>query len=229
MEASRAHSELWEQRNARTRVSQAASTQRVPERYKFAVRCALSTVDNAVSRFTAKTTWIRVMRGFHPMTGSRRDGVTSRRHNRPPIASRITSEASFVGADSIIRRSPEYHAAREVALISSRTTRVRAQKCRRILCSELALRTVLSANRFVCRLRFSLFFTLRFSELQMFWRHPNAPSSVPIFDPRGITDKTLLRQLFEQFVGFTHPQFRDGMHGYNFIRPKRGVIGPMVL
>lgn len=58
----------------------------------------------------------RVMRGFDPMTGSRRDGVTGRRHNRPTIASRITSEASFVGADSIIRRSPEYHAAREAAL-----------------------------------------------------------------------------------------------------------------
>ncbi len=35
---------------------------------------------------------------------------------RPPVASRITSEASFVGADSLVRRSPEYRAAREIAL-----------------------------------------------------------------------------------------------------------------
>ncbi len=58
----------------------------------------------------------RVLRGVDPMTGTRTDGVTVRRHRRPSVASRITSEASFVAADSIIRRSPEYRAARETAL-----------------------------------------------------------------------------------------------------------------
>ena len=46
--------------------------------------------EGAVTRQMLKD---RVMRGFDPMTGSRRDGVTGRRHNRPTIASRITSEA----------------------------------------------------------------------------------------------------------------------------------------
>lgn len=57
----------------------------------------------------------RVLHGIDPITGTTTDGVTGRRHRRPPVASRITSEASYVGADSLIRRSPEYRAAREAA------------------------------------------------------------------------------------------------------------------
>ena len=49
-----------------------------------------------------------MLHGFDPITGSRRDGVTGRRHNRPPIASRITSEASFVGADSMVLRVKQH-------------------------------------------------------------------------------------------------------------------------
>jgi hypothetical protein len=58
----------------------------------------------------------RVLRGIDPVTGSRTDGITGRRHRRPRVASRKTSEASFVAADSVIRRSRESRAARETAL-----------------------------------------------------------------------------------------------------------------
>jgi hypothetical protein len=64
----------------------------------------------------------RVLKGLDPMTGSRTDGVTGRRHRRPSVASRITSEASFVSADSVIRRSSEYRAAREVALFDQNSS-----------------------------------------------------------------------------------------------------------
>lgn len=62
----------------------------------------------------------RVLHGIDPMAGTATDGVMGRRHRRPPVASRITSEASFVGADSLIRRSPEYRAARETASFDQR-------------------------------------------------------------------------------------------------------------
>jgi SPP1 gp7 family putative phage head morphogenesis protein len=58
----------------------------------------------------------RVLRGIDPMTGTRVDGVTGRPHRAPPIASRITSPETFVAAESYLRRTPEYRAARDAAL-----------------------------------------------------------------------------------------------------------------
>ena len=58
----------------------------------------------------------RVLKGFDPMTGSRTDGVTGRPHIVSRRATRITSEADFVAAEALIRRSPEYRFARDTAL-----------------------------------------------------------------------------------------------------------------
>lgn len=58
----------------------------------------------------------RVLHGIDPMTGTRADGVTGRLHRAPPIASRITSPEAFVAAESFVRRTPEYRAARDAAL-----------------------------------------------------------------------------------------------------------------
>lgn len=58
----------------------------------------------------------RVLKGLDPMTASRTDGVTGGTHNFVRTATRITSEADFVAAESFIRRSPEYSAARDEAM-----------------------------------------------------------------------------------------------------------------
>lgn len=58
----------------------------------------------------------RVMRGHDPITGTTIDGVHGGRHAQVRVATRITSEADFVGAEAVMRRSPEYRAARDAAL-----------------------------------------------------------------------------------------------------------------
>lgn len=58
----------------------------------------------------------RVMRGFDPITGTEKDGAHFGQEHRPPeIASRITSEADYVAADSVIRRSTDFTDALNVA------------------------------------------------------------------------------------------------------------------
>jgi hypothetical protein len=58
----------------------------------------------------------RVLRGIDPMTGTRIDGETGGRHRVPRAASRFTTPEAFVAAETYIRSSPEYRAAREAAL-----------------------------------------------------------------------------------------------------------------
>lgn len=59
----------------------------------------------------------RVLHGIDPMTGTRVDGVRgSSLHIVPRSASRVTSEADYVAAESYIRRTLEYRDARGVAL-----------------------------------------------------------------------------------------------------------------
>lgn len=58
----------------------------------------------------------RVMRGIDPMTGTTTDGVTGGTHNTVRTATRITNEADFVAAEALIRRSPNYRAARDEAM-----------------------------------------------------------------------------------------------------------------
>lgn len=62
----------------------------------------------------------RVLRGFDPMTGTTTDALSGGRHGQVRVATRITSEADFVGAEAVMRRSPEYRAAREAALLDPR-------------------------------------------------------------------------------------------------------------
>ena len=58
----------------------------------------------------------RVLLGIDPMTGTRMDGVrTGRFHIVPRTASRITSEADYVAAESYIRRTVEFRDARDFA------------------------------------------------------------------------------------------------------------------
>lgn len=58
----------------------------------------------------------RVLRGIDPMTGTRIDGETGRPHVAVSSASRFTTPEAFVAAESYVRRSPEYRAARDAAL-----------------------------------------------------------------------------------------------------------------
>lgn len=51
----------------------------------------------------------RVLRGFDPMTGTTIDAITGGKHKTVRMATRITNEAAFVGAEAYIRRSPNYH------------------------------------------------------------------------------------------------------------------------
>ena len=58
----------------------------------------------------------RVLRGIDPMTGTRIDGETGRPHFAVSSASRFTTPEAFVAAESYVRRSPDYRAARDAAL-----------------------------------------------------------------------------------------------------------------
>ena len=58
----------------------------------------------------------RVLRGIDPMTGTRVDGETGGRHRAPRAASRFTTPEAFVAAETYVRSTPEYRAAREAAL-----------------------------------------------------------------------------------------------------------------
>ena len=58
----------------------------------------------------------RVLRGIDPMTGTRIDGETGGRHRAPRAASRFTTPEAFVAAETYVRSTPEYRAAREAAL-----------------------------------------------------------------------------------------------------------------
>jgi SPP1 gp7 family putative phage head morphogenesis protein len=58
----------------------------------------------------------RVLRGIDPMTGTRVDGETGRPHFSAYAASRCTTPEAFVAAESFVRRSPDYRAARDAAL-----------------------------------------------------------------------------------------------------------------
>ncbi|MCA3458416.1 MAG: minor capsid protein [Rhodobacter sp.] len=58
----------------------------------------------------------RVLRGIDPMTGTRIDGETGRPHVAVSSASRFTTPEVFVAAESYIRRSSGYRAARDAAL-----------------------------------------------------------------------------------------------------------------
>lgn len=58
----------------------------------------------------------RVLRGIDPITGTTTDGVTGGTHNTVRSATRITNEADFVAAEALIRRSPDYRAARDEAM-----------------------------------------------------------------------------------------------------------------
>lgn len=58
----------------------------------------------------------RVLHGIDPITGTTIDGVTGGTHNAVRTATRITKEADFVAAEALIRRSPDYRAARDEAV-----------------------------------------------------------------------------------------------------------------
>ncbi len=58
----------------------------------------------------------RVLRGIDPMTGTRVDGDTGGRHRAPRAASRFTTPEAFVAAETYVRSTPEYRAARHAAL-----------------------------------------------------------------------------------------------------------------
>jgi SPP1 gp7 family putative phage head morphogenesis protein len=58
----------------------------------------------------------RVLRGIDPMTGTRVDGETGGRHRATNAASRFTTPEAFVAAETYVRSSPKYRAAREAAL-----------------------------------------------------------------------------------------------------------------
>jgi SPP1 gp7 family putative phage head morphogenesis protein len=60
----------------------------------------------------------RVLDGKDPMTGTSVDSVTGRPHRPPPIATRITTPEAFVAAESYLRRTAEYRAARDAALFA---------------------------------------------------------------------------------------------------------------
>jgi len=60
----------------------------------------------------------RVLDGKDPMTGTSVDGVTGRPHRPPPIATRITTPEAFVAAESYLRRTAAYRAARDAALFA---------------------------------------------------------------------------------------------------------------
>lgn len=60
----------------------------------------------------------RVLRGIDPITGTRVDGETGGRHRAPRAASRFTTPEAFVAAETYVRSSPEYRAAREAALFN---------------------------------------------------------------------------------------------------------------
>jgi SPP1 gp7 family putative phage head morphogenesis protein len=61
----------------------------------------------------------RVLRGIDPMTGTRIDRETGRPHFAVSSASRFTTPEAFVAAESFIRRSPDYRAARDAALFDT--------------------------------------------------------------------------------------------------------------
>ena len=61
----------------------------------------------------------RVLRGMDPMTGTRVDGETGGRHRAPRAASRFTTPEAFVAAETYVRSTPEYRAARDAALFDS--------------------------------------------------------------------------------------------------------------
>lgn len=65
---------------------------------------------------TRQTLWNRVLLGIDPMTGTRIDGETGGRHKAPRAASRFTTQEAFVAAETYVRSSPGYRAAREAAL-----------------------------------------------------------------------------------------------------------------
>ena len=50
------------------------------------------------------------------MTGTRGDGETGGRHRGPSAASRFTTPEAFVAAETDVRSTPEYRAARDAAL-----------------------------------------------------------------------------------------------------------------
>jgi hypothetical protein len=58
----------------------------------------------------------RVLRGIDPMTGTRVDGETGGRHRATNAASKFTTPEAFVAAETYVRSSPKYRAAREAAL-----------------------------------------------------------------------------------------------------------------
>lgn len=58
----------------------------------------------------------RVLRGIDPMTGTRIDGETGGRHRAPRAASRFTTPEAFVAAETYVRNTPVYRAARDAAL-----------------------------------------------------------------------------------------------------------------
>jgi SPP1 gp7 family putative phage head morphogenesis protein len=58
----------------------------------------------------------RVLRGIDPMTGTRIDGETGGRHRAPRAASRFTAPEAFVAAETYVRSTPVYRAARDAAL-----------------------------------------------------------------------------------------------------------------
>lgn len=58
----------------------------------------------------------RVLRGIDPMTGTRIDGETGGRHRAPRAASRFTTPEAFVAAETYVRSTPVYRAARDAAL-----------------------------------------------------------------------------------------------------------------
>lgn len=58
----------------------------------------------------------RVLRGIDPMTGTRVDGVKGGRHRAPRAASRFTTPEAFVAAETYVRGTPVYRAARDAAL-----------------------------------------------------------------------------------------------------------------
>lgn len=60
----------------------------------------------------------RVLDGKDPMTGTSVDGVTGRPHRPPPIATRITTPEAFVAAESYLRRTAAYRAARDAAFFA---------------------------------------------------------------------------------------------------------------
>ncbi|MBW7861503.1 MAG: hypothetical protein H3C33_10430 [Rhodocyclaceae bacterium] len=59
---------------------------------------------------------VRVLYGIDPITGTTTDGIAGGTHNTVRTATRITNEADFVAAEALIRRSPDYRAARDEAI-----------------------------------------------------------------------------------------------------------------